>query len=85
VLPGADARPLWASVVFVDRREAPRRARILRDRAGALTRLAPAIATPRLDTPVLRADPEYLSELADIMAAAIAQQQLDSQRSRAQP
>ena len=71
VLRGAAGRPLFASVVHVDRAEQPARARMLRDRAGALVRLTPAIATARLDARALRADPEYLPELARIMAAAI--------------
>lgn len=72
VLRGAGGRPLFSSVVHVDLHEAPPRARILRDRAGALVRLTPAVAAARLDAPALRGDPEYLPELARIMARAIA-------------
>jgi hypothetical protein len=75
VLPGAEAQPLFASVIFVDRDEQPIRARILRDSAGALVRVTPAIATT-LDATVLRGDPEYLPELAKVVAAAIAKQQM---------
>ena len=75
VLPGADDRPLIASVIFVDRDEHPMRVRILRDSAGTLTRVTPAIATT-LDATALRRDPEYLPELANVMAAAIAKQKM---------
>lgn len=75
VLPGARDQPLFASVIFVDRDEAPMRARILRDRAGALARVTPAIAAA-LDATTLRRDPEYLPELAKVMAAAIAKQKM---------
>ena len=75
VLPGASEQPLFASVVFVDRDESPMRVRILRDSAGALTRVTPAIATA-LDATALRRDPEYLPELAKVMAAAIAKQRM---------
>ncbi len=72
VLRGAGGRPLFSSVVHVDLREVPARARILRDRAGAIARFTPAVAAARLDAPALRGDPEYLPELARIMADAIA-------------
>lgn len=75
VLPGAAAQPLFASIIFVDRDEAPIRVRILRDSAGPLTRVTPAIATS-LDATALRRDPEYLPELAKVVAAAIAKQQM---------
>lgn len=75
VLPGADDHPLFASVIFVDRDEPAIRARILRDSAGPLTRITPAIATT-LDATALRRDPEYLPELAKVVAAAIAKQQM---------
>ena len=76
VLPGADARPVFASVVFVDREESPPRVRVLRDRAGALARVTPAIATT-LDAAVLRRDPEYLPELAKVVAAAVERQRTE--------
>lgn len=75
VLRGAGGRPLFSSVIHVDLQEAPARARILRDRAGAIARFTPAVAAARLDVPALRADPEYLPELARIMARAIADAQ----------
>ena len=78
VLPGASEQPLFASVVFCDRDESPMRARILRDSAGPLTRVTPAIATA-LDATALRRDPEYLPELAKVMAAAIAKQKMEPQ------
>ena len=74
VLPGAE-QPLFASIIFIDRDEPAIRARILRDSAGPLTRITPAIATT-LDATALRRDPEYLPELAKVVAAAIAKQQM---------
>ncbi|MGN6106275.1 MAG: TolB family protein, partial [Kofleriaceae bacterium] len=71
LLRGADGKPLFSSVVHVDLQESPRRARMLQDRAGAVARLTPAIATSALDVEALRRDPEYLSQLAKIMADAI--------------
>lgn len=73
VLPG-ELQPLFASVIFVDRDEQPMRARILRDSAGPLKRVTPAVATT-LDVQTLRRDPDYLHELANVIAAAIARQQ----------
>lgn len=72
LLRGADGKPLFSSVVHVDLQESPRRARMLQDRAGAVARLTPAIATSALDVEALRRDPEYLPQLAKIMADAIA-------------
>lgn len=73
VLRKADGGPLFSSVVHVDLQERPPRARMLRDRAGAIARLTPAVAAPRLDAPALRGGPEYLPELSRILAAAIAE------------
>jgi hypothetical protein len=67
-------RTLFSSVVHVDLHERPPRARILVDRAGAVPRLTPAISTTKLDIAALHGDPEYLPELARIMAAQIAKQ-----------
>ena len=65
---------MFSSVIHVDLQENPPRARILRDRAVASVRLSPAIRSERLDVATLRADPEYLPELARIVAAAIDEQ-----------
>jgi hypothetical protein len=73
VLRRADGGPLFSSVIHVDVGESPPRARMLRDRAGTIARLTPAVAAPRLDAPALRGDPEYQGELARIVAAAIAE------------
>jgi dipeptidyl aminopeptidase/acylaminoacyl peptidase len=70
VLRGDKDRPLFTSVIFVDRWEQQRRARILRDSAGAAPRITPAVVTT-LDAAVLSHDPEYLHELGNIMAKAI--------------
>jgi Tol biopolymer transport system component len=72
VLRGAGGRPLFSSVIHVDLREVPAKARILRDRAGPIARFTPAVAAAHLDAAALHGDPEYLPELARIMAGAIA-------------
>lgn len=74
VLRGANGKPVFSSIVHVDLHERVRRVRILEDRAGAIVRLSPAIRSERLDAAALHGDPEYLPELARIMAAAIAEQ-----------
>jgi Tol biopolymer transport system component len=71
VLRGAAGNVVFSSVIHVDLRERPARARILGDRAGAVARLTPAIAARRLDEVALRNAPEYLPELARIVAARI--------------
>jgi len=80
VLRGAEGNVLFSSVVHVDLRESRRRVRLLGDRAGPIDRLTPAIAANPLDARALRDDPEYLPELARIMARAIARE-----RTRATP
>lgn len=70
----ADAGVVFSAVVHVDLRESVLRVRMLRDQAGAIARLTPAIAVDVLDADALAADPEYLPELARILAAAIANQ-----------
>jgi Tol biopolymer transport system component len=62
---------LFSSVIHVDLGEPQRRARMLVDHAGASARLTPAIVAQTLDARALHEDPEYLSELARIMADAI--------------
>jgi Tol biopolymer transport system component len=74
VLRGANGKPVFSSIVHVDLRERARRVRMLEDRSGANIRLSPAIVARSLDANALHTDPEYLPELARIMAAAIAQQ-----------
>ena len=74
VLRGEGGKTLFSSVVHVDLREQPRHARLLGDRAGPVPRLTPAIRTTTLDAQALRQDPEYLPELARIMAKKIAEQ-----------
>jgi Tol biopolymer transport system component len=69
-----DQGVLFSSVVHVDLRETPAHVRMLTDHAGAIARLTPAIAVPVLDVTALHGDPEYLPELARIMAAAIEEQ-----------
>jgi len=74
LLRGADGRPLFSSIIYVDLAERTATARILEDRAGAIARFTPALTTTPLDTAALHADPEYLPELARIMAEAISEQ-----------
>jgi len=72
VLLGNGGKVVFSSIVHVDLHERTPRARILRERSGAVPRLNPAIRSSRLDAAALDADPEYLPELARIVAAAIA-------------
>jgi Tol biopolymer transport system component len=72
VLRGALGNAVFSSVIVVDTSVKPRTARMLKDRAGAVARLTPAITRARLDTNALAAVPEYLPELARIIAAATA-------------
>lgn len=69
-----EAGVLFSSVIHIDVSEPTPRARILRDTAGAIPRLTPAIAASTLDAAALHDDPEYLPELARIMAKAIENQ-----------
>lgn len=72
-----DAGVLFSSIVHVDLRERAPVTRMLRDRAGAVARLTPAIVARDLDVAALHEDPEYLPELARIMAAAIEKQRAE--------
>ena len=74
VLRGVAGNAVFSSVIVVDTRARRPSARMLEDRLGVIARLTPAIANVRLDAAVLARDPEYLPELARIMAAAIAAQ-----------
>ena len=80
VLRGAAGNPVFSSVIVIDTRARPIKARLLRDRVGAIARLTPALTRAVLDAKALAADPEYLPELARIMAETMAkqQQQLES-------
>jgi len=85
VLRGAAGNTVFSSVIVIDTRGQPRKARLLADRTGAVARLTPAIARARLDAGALASDPEYLPELARIMAAAMAQQPADAPSEPVQP
>lgn len=74
LLRGAEGNAVFSSVIVIDTQTRPLTARLLQDRTGAIARLTPAIANTRLDAAALAADPEYLPELARIMAAATAPQ-----------
>jgi Tol biopolymer transport system component len=78
LLRGARGNPLFSSVIVVDLAAQPRVARILEDRVGAIERLTPAIVAPHLDARALASDPEYVPELARIVAAAIAKQRAEA-------
>jgi dipeptidyl aminopeptidase/acylaminoacyl peptidase len=69
---------LFSSVIVIDMTRTPRVARILEDRSGPLSRLTPAVAPGPLDGTALAGDPEYLPELARIIAAAIARQKQEA-------
>jgi Tol biopolymer transport system component len=77
VLRGAEGNPVFSSVIVIDTRERPMRARMLADRIGAIPRLTPALTHAPLDAGALAANPEYLPELRRIMAGAIAKQKLE--------
>ncbi len=70
-------RAMFSSVIYVDLVERPRRARMLKDHAGGIVRLTPAILARKLDVAALRANPEYVPELARIMSDLIDAAKLD--------
>lgn len=74
VLRGQEGNVLFSSVIVIDMRAPKRTARVLLDRTGAIARLTPAITRTPLDASALASDPEYLPELARIMAVALAKQ-----------
>ena len=82
LLRGADGRAVFSSVIVIDTREGRPVARLLEDRVGPITRLTPAIATTPLDDAALHADPEYLPELARIMANPIVETKAREERAR---
>ncbi len=69
VLRGAQGNAVFSSVIVIDTQARPLTARLLQDRTGAIPRLTPAITKTPLDAKALADDPEYLPELARIMAA----------------
>jgi dipeptidyl aminopeptidase/acylaminoacyl peptidase len=71
VLRGAEGQVVFSSIIHVDTREPRPVARMLEDRVGAIVRLTPAVTATPLDAAALHADPEYLPELARIMAQRI--------------
>ena len=74
VLRGEAGAPVFSSVIAIDLGEPRPVARLLEDRAGAIVRLTPAITRTPLDVAALHRDPEYLPELARIVAAAVARE-----------
>jgi Tol biopolymer transport system component len=77
VLRGAAGNTVFSSVIVIDTRARPIKARMLQDRVGAIARLTPAVTREPLDATALASDPEYLPELARIMAKAMAKQELE--------
>jgi hypothetical protein len=71
---GETGRVVFSSIIHVDVREAPRVARILEDRVGAIVRWTPAVTATPLDAGALRSDPAYVAELGRIMRRAVEQQ-----------
>jgi Tol biopolymer transport system component len=71
LLRGADGRPLFSSVIFVERAATPRVARVLIDRVGAVTRLTPTLSEVPLRDAILRQRPEYRDTLRDVIRQAI--------------
>jgi Tol biopolymer transport system component len=71
---GETGRVVFSSIIHVDVREAPRVARILEDRVGAIVRWTPAVTATPLDAGALRSDPAYVAELGRIMRHAVEQQ-----------
>ncbi|MGE0548762.1 MAG: hypothetical protein AB7O24_12005 [Kofleriaceae bacterium] len=65
---------LISSIVHVDLSERRRKVRILMDRAGAVSRLTPAVVAPTLDTSALRLGHEYLPTLARLVVRAAERQ-----------
>jgi Tol biopolymer transport system component len=74
VLRNSEGQPLISSVVYVDLQATVRQARLLRDRAGSVTRLTPAIAGRAIDAATLVRGREYLPELARMFAAMVDEQ-----------
>lgn len=78
LLRGAAGNTVFSSVIVIDTQVRPLTARLLEDRAGPIARLTPAITRVRLDAAALASDPEYLPELARIVANAMAAQKRSS-------
>lgn len=68
---GGDGRPVFSSVIFVERAAAKPEPRILIDRLGAVARLTPTLADLPLRDAVLRQRPRYLDTLRDVLREAI--------------
>jgi dipeptidyl aminopeptidase/acylaminoacyl peptidase len=68
---GGDGRPVFSSVIFVERGAATPQARVLIDRLGAVARLTPTLADLPLRDAVLRQRPRYLDTLRDVLREAI--------------
>lgn len=71
VLRGAAGNEVFSSVIVIDTLARHPTARLLEDRVGGIERRAPALTHAPLDAAALAADPEYLPELARIVAPAM--------------
>jgi Tol biopolymer transport system component len=78
VVRGSEGNVVFSSIIHVDVREAPRVARILEDRVGALVRLTPAMTAVALDVAALHDDPAYLPELARILVQLVERAQQEA-------
>jgi Tol biopolymer transport system component len=65
-----NGEPVLSSVIHVDLEEKDPIARMLIDRAGAVTRLSPAVAPVVLDATALHRGPSYVDELKRTLEAA---------------
>lgn len=68
---GGDGRPVFSSIIFIERAAAKPVARVLIDRVGAVARLTPTLADLPLRAAVLRQRPQYLDILRDVLRQAI--------------
>jgi dipeptidyl aminopeptidase/acylaminoacyl peptidase len=68
---GSDGSVVLASVVYADLWDQATTVRLLRDRAGVWTRMAPALAPVVLDSAALAAGPEYRAELGRAIVRAV--------------
>jgi Tol biopolymer transport system component len=76
---------LLSSVVHVDLTASKPQVRMLVDRAGAVARLAPALAPVTLDAAALTANPDYRTELTRILRRAADRHQRDAAGAAGEP
>jgi Tol biopolymer transport system component len=71
LLRGADGRPMFSSIIFVELAAAKPVARVLIDRVGAVTRLTPTLSDVPLRDAILRQRPAYLDALREVIRQAV--------------